>query len=104
MQSLFKEKLEKESIESRAKAARKINLLVASFAHDIRSPLSALNIAAQSDLNQPGARELIELSISRINMISDQLFKDFKNCIWSTAFSSENRLQKVENKSFKMIH
>lgn len=81
MQSLFQERLNRESIESRAKAARKISMLAASFAHDIRSPLSALRIATQSDLNKPGVKELVELSANRINSISDQLLKDAKGSI-----------------------
>lgn len=88
MQTLFKEKLERQTIEERAKTARRINLLVASFAHDIKSPLSALNIASKTDMNLPGARELVELSVSRINMISDQLLKDAKGSLEEEAETS----------------
>lgn len=81
MQSLFEERLNRESSENRAKAAQKMSMLAATFAHDIRSPLSALKIATQTDLSKPGVKELIELSSNRINAISEQLLKNAKDNI-----------------------
>lgn len=85
MQSLFEERLNRESSENRAKAAHKMSMLAATFAHDIRSPLSALKIATQADLSKPGVKELIELSSSRINAISEQLLKNAKDNIQADA-------------------
>lgn len=57
-----------------AKTSEMKGVIAAQFAHDIRSPLMTLNIAAeQFDYNPKEAHQLLSLSIARINDIANDL-------------------------------
>lgn len=75
--------LKKEHIEIKLKAEKERNDLIEEVqlkvAHDIRSPLTALNIVA-STIKKSNAEQfqLLEESIKRINYIADHILDDFK--------------------------
>jgi signal transduction histidine kinase len=70
---MIRERLARQRAELETDAMKQFGLLAARVAHDIQSPLSALNIAVQLDPKDESARNLIKKAGSRIREIAEDL-------------------------------
>jgi signal transduction histidine kinase len=85
---------------------REMGSLVASIAHDIRSPLSALQLISNvPDLNREEVRDILKTASQRIDGIAQGLLNEFKqkedlNCVLSSANDLIHSIAKEKRAEF----